>query len=670
MIRVKQKIHFVRDPRGRHRIEFGQEPKPKPESEGRIPRVSRPMALEIPCDSKRSHEDWLAWRRLLEQGWRAKKQRGIYGYRRHETNRTKSKYKTANYFNQRAMETETVTLFVALSGRSVVWPRFRQFLEQQTWPLSQMKLWLFDTSQDARFGRRIRRWVSSCGYTDVRCSAVPVAEPGLADAPRDNGETLDAVRLAAARIYNRLAREATGEFAWVIEDDVIPPNNAAELLLRGFDEHTATAAGPYRSRFHDGYVAWRCGRDIIRERGDGVETIEGNGFSCTLFRTERLREALFTCRQPPYVDFDPAFYERLKATGLKVKLCWDAECEHLENDTRPIMTWDHWPEPWETADLCDYRAGFLTGRDACQWIVETLNGPEPAAIWGLSDGDVAWWCYDALATLPDVDKVWLDKLAATSGLHPEDRDELWPLFDEACRSAPPWLCQYNWDIAERFTHAALVVQGVETERDGFRYAGGLKRKIDCNAVYRLIDHGLWWPLLEGKRLAIVSGHADEFADRLVHPEFVQATGGGDVTWSVTTKTTCPDTTMAKREFWQHVRDELFSSEWDLLLCSAGSSSAVICETARQHGSRAVDVGKLDQQLVKTGTHINPSRIASTGLHSEGASPLPQSRDDFRSGGVKSRCYSGERSGNGGDDQPGDGESNRWRKGNGDGFGSD
>lgn len=191
----------------------------------------------------------------------------------------------------------------------------------------------------------------------------------------------------------------------MIEDDVIPSNNAAELLLRGFDEHTATVAGPYRSRFHDGYVAWRSGRDIIREHGEGVETIEGNGFGCTLFRTDLLREALFTCRQPPYVDFDPAFYERLKATNLKVKLCWEAECEHLENNTRPIMTWDHWPESWETTDLSDYRSGFLTGQEACQWIVDTLNGSEPTAIWGLSDGDVAWWCYDALAKLADVDRI-------------------------------------------------------------------------------------------------------------------------------------------------------------------------------------------------------------------------------------------------------------------------
>jgi hypothetical protein len=77
---------------------------------------------------------------------------------------------------------------------------------------------------------------------------------------------------------------------------------------------------------------------------------------------------------------------------------------------------DRCPESWETAEQRDYRAGFLTGREACQWIVDTLNGPEPAAIWGLSDGDVAWWCYDALAKLPELDRQWLDKLATTSGL--------------------------------------------------------------------------------------------------------------------------------------------------------------------------------------------------------------------------------------------------------------
>jgi len=160
----------------------------------------------------------------------------------------------------------------------------------------------------------------------------------------------------------------------------------------------------------------------------------------------------------------------------------------------------------------------------------------------------------------------------------------------------PWLCQSNWDIAERFTHAAFVAHGVGIERGGFRYTDRLKRKVDCNAVYRLMDYGLWWSLLEGKRLAIVSGHADEFAARLVDPEFVEATGGGEVTWSVATKITCLEKTVAKCEFWYRVRDELSVAEWDVLLCSAGSLSAMVCEAARRHGRIAIDAGSMDQRL--------------------------------------------------------------------------
>jgi hypothetical protein len=311
-----------------------------------------------------------------------------------------------------------------------------------------------------------------------------------------------------------------------------------------------------------------------------------------------LQNALFTARQQPYVDFDPAFYERLKATGLQAKICWDAECQHLENDTRPIMTWDHWPESWETTDLTAYRAGFLTGREACQWIVDTLNGPEPVAIWGLSDGDVAWWCYDTLSSTSGIDRRWLDALALTSGLHPEDRNELWPLFDEACRNAPHWLVQFGWDIAERFTHAAFTAHGIGIEPNGFRHAGALKRKVDCNAVYKLLSEGLWWPLLASKRLAIVSGQAEALAIKLVDSEFVRITGGGDVAWSVVTTFSCPPVSEPKRTHWSRIRDILFTTEWDLLLCSSGSLSAILCEYARQTGRKALDIGALDTIIIR------------------------------------------------------------------------
>ena len=559
------------------------------------------QALEVPADARRCHEDWLCWRKVLQSGWRAIKQPALYHYRRHDDSASHKQIESDPYYHLRGLEHETITLFVPLSGRSGVWPRFQQFLEQQSWPHDQVQLVLMETSQNARFERRIRRWITKCDYRDIRSWSESVGEPGLADQNRREAAVGDAVRLAAARIYNRMSRDLSGDFVWIVEDDVIPPNNAAEMLLRGFDEKTASVAGPYRSRFHEGYVAWTEGRELIKERGQGVDIIEGNGFGCTMFRAEVLQKALFTCRQPPYRDFDPAFYDRLKSSGLQAKLNWKAESEHLETDPRTIMVWDHWPEAWETMEMTDYRSGFLSGRAACEWIVERLNGPEPAAIWGLSDGDVAWWCYDALKKIPGVDQNWLKKLVHTSGLHSEDRDELWPFFDEACRNSPHWLVQHNWDIAERFTHSALEAQGVEIDREGFGYVGEMKTKIDCNAVYRLINENLWWPLLDRKRLAIISGHADEFTSRLIDNEFVKARGEIGVTWSIECKFNCPTISVPKAGYWNRLRDELFESEWDLLLCSAGSLSAIICEAARQQGRNAIDIGALDATILKKNT---------------------------------------------------------------------
>lgn len=143
-----------------------------------------------------------------------------------------------------------------------------------------------------------------------------------------------------------------------------------------------------------------------------------------------------------------------------------------------------------------------------------------------------------------------------------------------------------------------MAHGVALEPEGFRYAGLLKRKIDCNAVYKLLDEGLWWPLLDGKRLAIVSGHADALAAKLMEAEFVRATGGGEVSWSIDIVLLCPPVGEPKRSHWPQMHDQLFASDWDLLLCSAGSLSAVVCEHARRMGRQAIDIGALDCQFIE------------------------------------------------------------------------
>lgn len=125
----------------------------------------------------------------------------------------------------------------------------------------------------------------------------------------------------------------------------------------------------------------------------------------------------------------------------------------------------------------------------------------------------------------------------------------------------------------------------------------MRNRVARESLRRELCTGrLWWTLLAGKRLAIVSGQAEALAARLIDPEFVRATGGAEVTWSVVTALACPPVSEPKRTHWPGMRNELFATEWDLLLCSAGSLSAIFCVHAQQTGRKALDIGALDRRL--------------------------------------------------------------------------
>ncbi len=81
---------------------------------------------------------------------------------------------------------------------------------------------------------------------------------------------------------------------------------------------------------------------------------------------------------------------------------------------------------------------------------------------------------------------------------------------------------------------------------------------------------------------------------------LRSTGGGEITWTIATKVACPPVHEPKRPHWSRMQDELLSSPWDLLLCSAGSLSAILCTKAAEVGRKAMDVGALDQRIIKSG----------------------------------------------------------------------
>lgn len=286
-------------------------------------------ALEVEVDSTVSHEDWVAWRQVVSGGWHTRKQSGIYYYRQHSQQRSAKKLATPDYYALRATQLDVITIFIPL-GREWVWSKLSKWLEDQEWPHSQVRLVLCNTVDSKLFDGTIRDWIHSCDYSDVHYYRQIVGSSELADHDRHQEEVALGMRRAMCRIYNHLAPQITTDFIFVVEDDVLPPLDAAERLLRGFEGHVISVTGVVYSRYHEGCIAWAYNRQIItRPEAEGYNTIEGNGFGCVMVRGEIFREAVFTYTVGPYPDYDPNFYfNQLTGTNLEARICWDCVCEH------------------------------------------------------------------------------------------------------------------------------------------------------------------------------------------------------------------------------------------------------------------------------------------------------------------------------------------------------
>ncbi|MSR57624.1 MAG: glycosyltransferase [Planctomycetaceae bacterium] len=293
--------------------------------------------------TRKNQDDWYLWRRIVAAGWTLAKSPAIYRYRRHEASHTTELIaKKMSYFDLASLAHETITLFIPLAGRVKLWDQMRDFLERQLWPHDKTSLVLCDTSQDPRFAAMVRNWLSECDYSDARYYAHQVGLPGLADENRRAADVRTQVQRAMPRIYNRLAREATTEYVWIVEDDVLPPLDAAQRLLEGFDDDVASVSGAYRSRFQDTYVAWDIDGQLYSTRRAGILPVGGNGFGCVVVRRSIMQRAPFT-NAGPTNDYDPNFYRmvartktRRGAKNFKAMLNWNVMCQHGSNFNEPM----------------------------------------------------------------------------------------------------------------------------------------------------------------------------------------------------------------------------------------------------------------------------------------------------------------------------------------------
>jgi hypothetical protein len=287
---------------------------------------------------RESNADWVVWRRVTAAGWHASKQTAVFRTRRHPEGEPRlADERGPSHFERASLAASSVSIFTALSGRTRLWDGFAAWLQAQTWPRAQCRLILMDTSGAEQFGRQVRQFLASCDYPDIRYIAQSVAQAGLADLPRI--EHLSPVRLACARIYNRMAREVATPFLLVVEDDIVPPAGVIDRLMRGIDSGTAAVVAPYRSRLHGGYVVWNDRSENLGG-GTGLEHVGGAGFGCILLRREVLVHETFRYGGDEPLDFDRAFCRRLRQDRWTIKVDWSQLCEHRHHapgngDPRP-----------------------------------------------------------------------------------------------------------------------------------------------------------------------------------------------------------------------------------------------------------------------------------------------------------------------------------------------
>lgn len=270
-------------------------------------------------------------RKLARSGWELRKHPGIIYA---QSDRKES------YFQRKSLDQEPITLFIPLSGRKHLWPKLQHFLQQQTWPHHQTRLILCDTSGNTTFAKSIRSWCSVCEYPDVRYLQFRTTISGLADLPRD--QQLVEVNEQMCRIYNLLRTELTTDYVWILEDDIIPPDDVLSRLLNSFDENVASVSAPYRSRFDGRYLVWsreRAGNtgvhQLCRPLPDRpqVEEIRGSGFGCMVLRAEVLKQRPFRLPQGE-TCYDVRFFRELEPHWKRL-VDWTAACQHLHNVPQP-----------------------------------------------------------------------------------------------------------------------------------------------------------------------------------------------------------------------------------------------------------------------------------------------------------------------------------------------
>lgn len=279
--------------------------------------------------------DWAAWSRLASVGWRAVKADTTYFCRRHSASMSHTVRVGNQWCDAIDIGLPAVTIAVPFCGRNP--ERVLQAIEAQEFPRSGVELLFLDNSLDESVGRMLRGWLALCSYRNTRYVVDDVpAVPGKKNAVVAGVERDDcAISHRVAGVWNRIARLATTELIWCLEDDVVPPENALEHLLRSMNENVDAVSGVYHSRSDGHVVAWRyASLDPLQVEyftpSEGVGIIDGCGFGCVLLRRSVFANAIRSDGPGHHWPDWNLWLDHVRGQDNRaVLLDWSVQAEHL-----------------------------------------------------------------------------------------------------------------------------------------------------------------------------------------------------------------------------------------------------------------------------------------------------------------------------------------------------
>ncbi|MDR3638686.1 MAG: glycosyltransferase family A protein [Isosphaeraceae bacterium] len=277
-------------------------------------------ALDQPPGTAAS-SNWRLWRQIVDAGFTAAKSPAVYRRR----GQSPKSDEVLPYFERAGLANEEVTVVVPLSGRDAAWEsHLRPWLDSQTWPRSQVRLVLADTSGCEDLRTEVRAWAQDADYPDVRIFR------------QDTGTDTD----AAASALTRMARELHTAYGLIVGDGYRLPPDAVERLLRRMDEKTAFVRGTYECRvpLPEFIVrSYRC----LGAFQTVIWPLNGLRFGAVLLRRSWLvgqrPSETFTARRGEQFPYDIGFSQRVAAQGGIWKLARDVLSDHFGAPPLPPM---------------------------------------------------------------------------------------------------------------------------------------------------------------------------------------------------------------------------------------------------------------------------------------------------------------------------------------------